>query len=175
MRPVSGRAFGYWICLASAAGVAVLLLTAASSCDTSGGTSGGSSPSSGGTAAVGQAVASNDGKQLTVVSFNPNFTGPSQFVDAGKKCITVVVDLKNGSSNDWTGIDINFNVIDNSGVKTGFGSGIGCAAPAGPDTLVAGGHQQATVAFEVSTAATSYTFEWQPSLLDTQTFDVPLT
>lgn len=126
------------------------------------------------TATVGKAVTSNDGKKLTVTSFNPNFETPNQLHDSGKKCVTVALDLTNGSKDEWTGIDVNFSLIDSNGVKADFGSGVGCDGPSLADSLVAGGHESATATFEVNRNATAFTFEWQPSLLDSEKFDIPL-
>jgi hypothetical protein len=167
-----------------AAAVVAWALMGASSCANTGGSAAGggnavSSDSSGGgvsaAVALGTAMKSKDGKSVTVTKFTPNFSTGNEFEtpDPGKECVQVTLALSNGSSSEWSLPLSEIGVVDSTGQKySAFGS-MNCGSGDNIDSIVAGGHANASLTFQVP-ANSPLNLTWVPNSLEDQVYQAKL-
>lgn len=158
--------------------LALLALAGAGiACDSgSGGTaaSGGSGGSSSDleTGKLGTPVKTEDGKSLLVETVKRNFHSEGTIDQPGKECVLVTIALTNGSKSEWTLPTYSINVVDAQGAKydQAFGCGENSTAAS---SLVAGGHIEAPIAFQVPTGS-PLNLTWHPDLFSGSTYQLPL-
>jgi hypothetical protein len=145
---------------------------------------GGGDPASGGAAAgasaapakkiaVGQPMKAKDGQAATVVSFKRNYQSTNQFEHpaAGKECVQVHMAFLNGSKQEWHGPTGAISVVDDSGQKSD--SYTMCGSSSRIDSLVAGGHAEADVFFEVK-AGVPLNVTFKPNIFADEVYQTPL-
>lgn len=145
--------------------------------DNSGGSAAGGSSSGAKSAPhtvkIGEAMVSNDGKSVTVVSFKRNYASSNEFEKpaAGKECVQVVFALANTGKSEWSLPTAELAVVDNNGQK--YTESLTCGSGDNVSSLVGGGKAQATQYYEV-TANAPLNANFVPNPFESDVFQTPL-
>jgi hypothetical protein len=167
------KSWRWWPILLALAALTAIGADSSSCGPNTGGSAAGGGNSGTKTVAVGQPMASSDGRTATVTAFKRAYTGADQLQApaAGKECVQVSWSLVNGSKTEWQLPTFELSVVDANGQK--YSADFTCGTSDNIQSLVAGGKGTANEVYQV-VAGGALNAVWVPNQFETAVFQTPL-